>query len=241
MYARKLLCGVSMLGVVMMAGPDATRAQEMPALVGSAAQEIARINERIAILSAQLAEVELQSKIATKQAEIAKLAAPSGGDMATGATGAAGDMSSLNPDDLAEEARPLVREISGVDGELYATLLIGDGMVRSVKVGDKVDGWSIDKITINEVWAKSHGEKMKLSFVRDMANHPWGKVQPVSAKLNGPAGYEFGGFPNTGIPGQGPSVLQPQIQTPPNLTYPSAPESQPGPSIQPPAPPPRTR
>lgn len=160
---KKLSRCLLMLMVGLWGAPAAWAQMDMGQAPVSAAQEIARINERIAILSAQLAEIELQSRIATKQAEITKLTTPQPREaMPTSPV--------ITAEDLVDDNAPTIREISGVDGQLYATLVMGDGSVQSVRAGDQVGDWKIDQVLISGVQVKQGGKKRNLSFARDISD-----------------------------------------------------------------------
>ncbi|MDO8301187.1 type IV pilus biogenesis protein PilP [Lacisediminimonas sp.] len=111
-----------------------------PAGAESAAEKIAKINESIAILTAQKAELELRAQIANKQAEIGKSSAGgagyAGGGMARQATAGGHDI-----------GLPVVRSIEGMDGRLVAMLAFPGGLMQRVKQGEKIHGdWTVADI-----------------------------------------------------------------------------------------------
>ncbi|MEW5890663.1 MAG: pilus assembly protein PilP [Pseudomonadota bacterium] len=109
------------------------------------ADEIARINEQIAVLSAQVKELDLRLQIATKRAEIERLA---GG----GAAGMSGEL-------------PVVRGIEGIDGKLKATLVFAGGIQQTVAKGETTrGGWTVAEINVNSVSLVRGKEKVRLGF-----------------------------------------------------------------------------
>lgn len=114
----------------------------------SIAEEIARANEQIALLSAKLKELEIRTQIATKQAEI---------DRITSVTGAA---PAGQPSEL-----PVVRGIEGVDGRLAATLAFTGRIQQTVVTGEKIrGGWTVAQIDVNAVTLTRGNEKLRLGF-----------------------------------------------------------------------------
>lgn len=110
------------------------------------ASRIAAINERIAVMSAELAELEMQAKITTKRTEI---------DKASEATRTiAGDDSFI----------PSVKEISGIDGRVWAVLNVVGGNTQTVRVGDRVGGWRVTQILPDSVKVKRGNDTVYLSF-----------------------------------------------------------------------------
>lgn len=108
-----------------------------PAMASSAAEEIRRINESIAVLSAKKQELQLQVDVAGKQADLDKIKG----------TPSAKDANAQKPIDLP----PAVLSIEGMDGRLTARVVSG-GVPMTVRVGDYVNGgWKIDKINTNSV------------------------------------------------------------------------------------------
>ncbi|MBP8275267.1 MAG: type IV pilus biogenesis protein PilP [Propionivibrio sp.] len=118
-----------------------------------AAEEIKRINESIAVLSAQKAELELRSQIAAKKAEMDKL---------QGTAPAAASAPAPAP---AEPVIPVVRGIEGFEGKLTATLAFGGGVQQTVKQGEKIrGGWTITQIDVNSVTLTRGRETTRLGF-----------------------------------------------------------------------------
>lgn len=110
---------------------------------GLIAEKIATLSERAAILSAQLAEMELLAKVAAKQSEIASL---------RGQT------------TLAETFIPSVNRIDGIDGKLQARLIIEGGNTVTVRVGDQVGAWKVKKISIDFVEVQKEKTVLRLGF-----------------------------------------------------------------------------
>lgn len=109
-----------------------------------AANQIAEINERMSVMQAQLAKLELQAKIAAKNDEIRRFGRlPETGD---------------------ESLSPTVTEISGIDGRLTANLLVASGNIQTVRVGDQVGGWTVRSISIDSLTIARGKETKRLSF-----------------------------------------------------------------------------
>ena len=114
----------------------------------SIAEELLAINERIALLSAQLKEVELQANIAAKQR-----------DLASGAAGAEGGYGS---------ALPVVRGIDGLGRHLQATLAWASGVVQTVGEGESLPGgWRVTHIDVDVVELARGAERVRLGFGRE--------------------------------------------------------------------------
>lgn len=113
------------------------------AYAANTAEEIARINENVAVLSAKLSEIEIQSKLVAKQQEIVKLNA-------------------LPP--ATPEALPVVSSIEGADGRLVATLVKTGGVVQSVMKGDRVEKWTVLNIEFNKVTLIYRKKLTRLAF-----------------------------------------------------------------------------
>jgi len=111
----------------------------------SIAEELLAINERIALLSARLKEVELQASIAAKQR-----------DLASGAAGAEGGYGS---------ALPVVRGIDGLGRHLKATLAWASGVVQTVGEGESLPGgWRVAHIDVDVVELARGAERVRLGF-----------------------------------------------------------------------------
>lgn len=112
---------------------------------GNAADQIADINERIALLSAQLAQLEVQLNLAKKKDELSKL---------VNGTNDFSDTSFL----------PSIQEIDGVDGKLRALVNLQGGKTQSIRVGDKVNGWTVKKIKTDSVLLQNGKEAVQIGF-----------------------------------------------------------------------------
>lgn len=124
-------------------------ASAAPANVSQPSREavrIAEINERIAVMSAQLAELEMQSKISAKRTEIEKAQEASRGVA------------------LDDHFIPSVKEISGIDGRVWAVLNVAGGNTQTVRVGDRVGAWRVTQILADSVTVKRGKDTMHLSF-----------------------------------------------------------------------------
>lgn len=100
----------------------------------ASAAEIQKINENMTVLSARLAQLELQSKIAVKQKEITGLGGVTNFSPLGSATGA-----------------PSVVSVAGLKGHLEALLVFPGGVVQRVKAGDVIGDRKVSKVSINEV------------------------------------------------------------------------------------------
>jgi type IV pilus biogenesis protein PilP len=128
------------------------------------AREIADINQRIALLSAQLAELDLQNQIAIKQAELKK--AGSGGSSLDKELG--GDISMGSIINAVQQQMPplpisaemgsvsssnelSLLSIDGIDGELRAVISVDGGRGLTVRENEDIDGWNIANIEKDRV------------------------------------------------------------------------------------------
>lgn len=116
------------------------------AKVSQEAAEIAAINQRIAVMAARLAELEMQAKIKAKESEIAKGMSTDSG------------MSKID-----DNVIPSVSEISGIDNKILAVLNVRGG-TQTVRVGDVAAGWRVTKIRSDSVTVEKLGKKLILSF-----------------------------------------------------------------------------
>ena len=116
------------------------------AKVSQEAAEIAAINQRIAVMAARLAELEMQAKIKAKESEIAKGMSTDSG------------MSKID-----DNVIPSVSEISGIDNKIWAVLNVRGG-TQTVRVGDVAAGWRVTKIRSDSVTVEKLGKKLILSF-----------------------------------------------------------------------------
>lgn len=117
----------------------------LTASAGNTAQELKDINERIAIESARLAEIELRLKIAKQQVELDRLGTP---------------VQSLPSVDEV----PTVRGIEGMGGKLKATLALRGGVTQVVGTGEKFGEWTVTKIDAAAVTLTRGKESIRLSF-----------------------------------------------------------------------------
>lgn len=129
------------------------------------AEEITRINEEIAVLTAKLAKLDTEAKIAARQAEIRKL---DGSSNITGNT----VVPSGNDSDA-----PVVRSIEGIDGKLRATLFNrSGGGVLSVGEGDKYGAWTVRTIRFNSVTMARGKETISLNFGGESSGNQGGSA-----------------------------------------------------------------
>lgn len=100
------------------------------------AEEIRRINEEMTVMTARLAQLDLQAKIAARKKEISGMAAVS--------------ESSRSP--LSASASiPSVVSVSGLKGQLEAVLVFPQGLSQRVKKGDVIGDRKVALVAINEV------------------------------------------------------------------------------------------
>jgi len=112
----------------------------------STAEQLQRINESIAILSAQRQEIELRAQIASKQYEIDR----------------ANHVDVTNVD---RSRHPVVRSIEGADGKMAATLIFGSGIQQIVRRGDHIPGgWIVSRIGIDAVQISRGKERVRLAY-----------------------------------------------------------------------------
>lgn len=131
-------------------------APHVSAKTSAAANEIADINERVAVLSARLAELEMQAKIAGKLTEINKADGSSAGDTYI----------------------PTVMSISGIDGNFRASIYVRGGNTQSVRVGDRVGAWKIKNIQVDSVTVQKGREVLRLGFGSSPATQDAGTGMP---------------------------------------------------------------
>lgn len=126
---------------------------------GSIAEQLQKINESIALLTAQKQELELRAQVTGKQAEIARANNS--------------DASSID-----RAGQPVVRAIEGADGKLKATLAFGSGVQQTVKAGEKIyGGWVVTNIAVDAVSISRGSEKVRLGY----GNEPPAQTTSVPA------------------------------------------------------------
>jgi len=152
-------------------GSSPQQPQNITPRQSAAADEIRAINERMAVMSARLQELELQAKIAAKSNEIRRFR---GSDV-------------LHDDGHT----PSVIDINGVDGKLWATLHMQGGNEKTVRVGDRVGTWVVRAITIDTVTVQRGRETVRLAF----GTHSPQRNQPGLPGLPGLSGLPSGGLP----------------------------------------------
>lgn len=145
------------------------------------AAEIQRINEEMTVMTARLAQLELQSKIAAKQKEI------SGMD-----TTQESSRSPLN----SGASTPSVVSVSGLKGHLEAVLVFPQGLSQRVKKGDVIGDRKVAMVAINQVVLTDMAGKnpQRLAF---------GTTATAITREGGPSAGQ-GGFPMGNIPGAPP-------------------------------------
>lgn len=119
----------------------------------AAANEIAAINRRIAVMQAQLAELEVRAKIAAVRASVER----------TGQQRVPPSKLETSISAMQDTVVPSVREISGVDHRIWAVLNVRGG-TQIVRVGDTAAGWRVSAITPEAVTVGKGGRELQLSF-----------------------------------------------------------------------------
>lgn len=139
MFNPKRLSLILIAGCCLPLAPVASAQESIP-------EQLQRINESIALLTAQRQELELRSQIAARQAEIDR----------------ANNTDAVNIDRI---RHPVVRSIEGADGKMTATLAFGSGQQQTVRQGEKIPGgWLISKISVDAVHISRGKEKARLSY-----------------------------------------------------------------------------
>jgi type IV pilus biogenesis protein PilP len=145
------------------------------------AEEISRINENLALLSAQLAELDLQAKIASKEAEIKKIQNDKNNEEEENTENF--NNASVNTQnfpalgnqitpasirglltDMSYSEMPSIKEIEGIDGDLKATIYLENGVTQVVRVGDRAGKWTIKEIQVDAVTVQDGDTIEKLGF-----------------------------------------------------------------------------
>lgn len=143
MFNRKTLAFIAVAAVALSAfAQTSAAAADKP---NPEAEKIAKINERIAVMSAQLAELEMRAKLTAKQVEIEKSRESSQGLIDTNFI-------------------PTVREIGGVDGHIWAVLNVAGGNTQTVRIGDVINSWRVTQISRDAVTVQRGNDEMRLSF-----------------------------------------------------------------------------
>lgn len=132
--------------IVSSAAATASQPAKPSSKVSQEAAEIAAINQRIAVMAARLAELEMQAKIEAKKSEIAK-----------------GMITDTGAPRIDENVIPSVSEISGIDNKIWAVLNVRGG-TQTVRVGDVAAGWRVINIKEDSVTVQKMGKKLLLSF-----------------------------------------------------------------------------
>ncbi len=138
------------------------------------AAEIAAINERVAVMAARLAELEMQAKIAETTSKINQTTA--------------GDTALDNLNQIHDNFIPSVLEISGIDGKIWAILNVTGG-TQVVHVGDVASGWKVTSIRSDSVTVNKKGKVVNLSFGKSAVqttqqNFPGGMNNVVNPRIN---------------------------------------------------------
>lgn len=111
----------------------------------TAQEKIISANERMAVLRAKHAELEVEAQIAAKKAEIRKI---KGEDRFEAKGGA---------------SMPTVKAIEGIDSHKMATISYPSGEEETVRVGDTLkSGWKVTSMDIRTVSLVRKREKVRL-------------------------------------------------------------------------------
>lgn len=138
--------------------PAAAADSPEPALrgPGSRLQKIIDLSEQRVLLEQQLKVAETELQLATKRSELGKLS----GDDGSGAS------------------LPVIKGISGVDGQLRATLVWSGGIESVVKTGDSTRGsFTVKSIDHSSVVLAGRGKTVRLGFGTEP---PSGSANPSS-------------------------------------------------------------
>lgn len=161
-----------------------------PYVAGSAAREISKINEEIAVLTAKLNKLKVEAEISVKQKEIDGAVSAFGENGAPQIQGAGPNMQRGALDSTQVEVEvatpaPAIHSIEGVDGKLYATLIFSGGMNQIVQKGEVIkDGWKVVGLTSSSVTLSRGGKETRLGFGLPPAAEP----QRASG-YGGPSGF----------------------------------------------------
>ena len=180
-----------MLGAICLALNIAASAH---AQQSTTALELQLIAERTAILEAKLKQLELEAKVAKITTEIA-IAPATGAPIQPANT----KRFSSTPDVFADIGLPSVVQVEGVKGRLEAVIAYSGGSRQRVKEGDRVGGYTIARISVNDVILVDDKKKTtRLSFTAT----PVTRVDsPSGMGAMGGSGAPLPNFPPGGFPG----------------------------------------
>lgn len=164
--------------IVSSTAPPPDQQAKPSAKISQEAAEISAINQRIAVMAARLAELEMQAKIKAKESELAKgMSADSGVPR------------------IEDNVIPSVSEISGIDNKIWAVVNVRGG-TQTVRVGDVAAGWRVTNIKSDSVTVEKMGRKLILSFGNNLVQMPANNDAPGAIATPHP----MGGIP--GYPGR---------------------------------------
>lgn len=123
---------VAACALIALSTADFASAQKDPP--SNVAAEVQRITEKMTVMNARLAELELRAKITAKEREIS-LASGSAPSSPLGSSA----------------GNPSVASVAGLKGNLEAVLVFPGGLVQRVKVGDVIGDRSVSVVSINQV------------------------------------------------------------------------------------------
>jgi len=158
------LSAMCMMAVVTVFASGPAMSEPATESKGSVAEQIRTINEQITVLSAQFSEAEMRAKIAAKNEEIRRIGQGQSASQAPGQMPPSAQGSPIRPQMQIQEDLPSIQSIDGVDGKLNATLLMRNGGVQTVRLGDKVGPWTVKTISISAVKLAKGKETVVLNF-----------------------------------------------------------------------------
>lgn len=183
------------------------------------AHQIAEINESMALMSAQLAELDLKMQIAQKKKEIEDIGKPANkseagdtlnnlayppslpfGTSIPQSQGVSGAMPPMGVSSVS--GLPKIVSIDGIDGDLSAVLNV-DGGLKKVRVGDRFSGWRVENITpdsvkiakgkkVEEIYVDFTGPDKPMSYSSASYNSP--AATPSMGQAGIPQISQFGGL-----------------------------------------------
>lgn len=137
-FAVCMMASISQAQTANAAAPAAAQPMVNSAVISSKSSALAAetqmINEEMTVLSAKLAKVDLEAKIAAKKKEM----------------NGAGPLTTPIPMDSAAGS-PSVVSVAGLKGKLEATLVFPGGVFQRVRSGDVVGDKHVTIVSINEV------------------------------------------------------------------------------------------
>lgn len=189
--------------VVNQAPQPATPQQVQAVEPSEASIRIKAINERIAVLQAELNELDVKAQIAERQAAINHANQPA---QALSLPQNSGVLSRTQNDDFT----PTVSEISGIDGNLKAVMYVQNNSQQTVRLGDVISGWRVSEIKMDSVTLSKGKTKKYLGF---------GSYTQQNASYGGYNGGSYSGVTqSTGVVNTLPAPVMPAIPPMPSFS-----------------------